>query len=60
MMLWVVASLLTLVEDVFSEDENKEPQADLQGVLRQPSWSSVEYLKEDSSVHTSWPEAVGK
>ncbi|XP_044054978.1 neurturin isoform X2 [Siniperca chuatsi] len=56
-MLWVVASLLTMVEDVFSEDDNKEPQPDLQRVLRQP-WSPVEDLEQDSSVHTPWPDAV--
>ncbi|XP_051233829.1 neurturin isoform X2 [Dicentrarchus labrax] len=56
-MLWVVASLLTLVEDVFSEDENKEAQSDLQGVLRHPSWSPAEEL-EQGRVHTPWSEAV--
>lgn len=59
-MLWVVASLLTLVEDVFSEEDSKEAQADLQRVLRQPPWSPAEHLDQDSSIHTPWPEAVGK
>ncbi|XP_070765085.1 neurturin [Enoplosus armatus] len=57
-MLWVVASLLTLVEDVFSEDDNKEPQSDLQRVLRQPSWSPAEDLKQDGSVNIPWSKAV--
>ncbi|KAM9383624.1 uncharacterized protein artn [Pholidichthys leucotaenia] len=51
--LWVVVSLLTLVEDVFSE-EDKEAQSDLQRDLRQSSWSPVE---QESSIQTSWPKA---
>lgn len=58
--LWVVASLLTLVEDVFSE-EDKEVQSDLQRVLRQSPMSlSAENLEQDSSIYTVWPEAFGK
>ncbi|XP_070688211.1 artemin [Pempheris klunzingeri] len=64
MMLWVVASLLTLVEDVFSEDGNKKALSDLvrdQRVLRQPSWSPAEEdLEQDNSIHKPWPEAVEK
>lgn len=59
-MLWVVASLLTLVEDVFSEEDSKETQADLQHVLRQPSWPPAEDLEKDGGVQTPWPEALGK
>lgn len=59
-MLWMVASLLTLVEDVFSEEDNKEAQSDIQHVLRQSSWSPAEALEQDSSVHTPWPDAYGK
>ncbi|XP_026200571.1 neurturin [Anabas testudineus] len=54
-MLWVVASLLTLVEDVFSE-EDKEDQSHLQHVLKQPSLSLAENLEQDSSIYTAWPE----
>ncbi|XP_031731158.1 artemin [Anarrhichthys ocellatus] len=57
-MLWVVASLLTLVEDVFSEEDNKEAQADLRRVLRQPSLSPAEDLEQDNRVHTPWPKAL--
>ncbi|XP_047442396.1 neurturin isoform X2 [Mugil cephalus] len=57
-MLWVVASLLMLVEDVFSERVNKEAQSDLQRVLRQSSWSPAEDPERDDSVHTSWPNAL--
>ncbi len=59
-MLWVVASLLTLMEDVFSEEDNKDAQSDLQRALRQTSWSPADNLEHDSSIHTSWPKAVGK
>ncbi|XP_053286594.1 neurturin [Pleuronectes platessa] len=55
-LLWVVASLLTLVEDVFSED-SKEAQSEIQRVLKQPSWSPAEDLEQDSSVHIPWPDA---
>uniref|UniRef100_UPI0037E85CDB neurturin n=1 Tax=Semicossyphus pulcher TaxID=241346 RepID=UPI0037E85CDB len=57
-MLWVVASLLMLVDDVFSEEDNKEAQSDLQRVLRQPSWSPAEDPVQDRSFHTPWPEAI--
>ncbi|XP_028444084.1 artemin isoform X2 [Perca flavescens] len=57
-MLWVVASLLTLVEDVFSEEDSKEAQSDFHRVLRQPSLSPVEDLAQDSTVHTPWPKAL--
>lgn len=57
-MLWVVVSLLTLVEDVFSE-EDKEAQSDPRGVLRQPSLSAGN-LEQVSSIYTAWPEALGK
>ncbi|XP_071342884.1 neurturin [Trachinotus anak] len=56
-MLWVVASLLTLVEDVFSEDNNKEARSDIQHVLQQLSWSPAEDLEQDSGVLTPWPDA---
>ena len=56
----MLASLLTLVEDVFSEEDNKEEQSEIQHVLRQPSWSPAEDLEQDSSVHTSWSDAFGK
>ncbi|KAM6938614.1 uncharacterized protein artn [Lycodopsis pacificus] len=56
--LWVVASLLTLVEDVFSEEDNKESQADLRRVLRQPSLSPAEDLEQDNRVHAPWPKAL--
>ncbi|KAM9848938.1 uncharacterized protein artn [Aulostomus maculatus] len=56
-MLWVVASLLTLVEDVFSEEDNKDSQSDLQHVLKQPPWLPAMDLEEDSGIHTQWPEA---
>lgn len=59
-MLWVVATLLTVVEDVFSEKVNKEAQSDLQHVLRHSSWSPAEDLERDDSVHTSWPNAFGE
>ncbi|XP_036971044.1 artemin isoform X2 [Acanthopagrus latus] len=55
-MLWVVASLLTLVE-VFSVDDNKEAQSDIQRVFSQ-LWSSAEGLEQDRSIHTPWPQAV--
>ncbi|XP_023284605.1 artemin-like [Seriola lalandi dorsalis] len=45
-----MASLLTLVEDVFSEEDNKEQ------VLRPPFWSPAEDLDRDG-VHTPWPDA---
>ncbi|XP_037625215.1 neurturin [Sebastes umbrosus] len=57
-MLWVVASLLTLVEDVFSEEDNKEAQSDLERVLSQPSVSPAENLEQDSRVHTPWHKAL--
>ncbi|XP_059197240.1 uncharacterized protein LOC131977813 [Centropristis striata] len=56
-MLWVVASLLTLVEEVFSEEENKEDQSDLQRILRQPSLYHAENMKQDNGLHTSWLKA---
>ncbi|KAK2816001.1 hypothetical protein Q5P01_026468 [Channa striata] len=56
-MLWVVASLLTLVEDAFSEEDNKEGQSDLQRVLKQPSWSPAESQEQESSVYTALHEA---
>lgn len=58
-MLWVVVSLLTLVEDVLSE-EDKEAQSHSQHVLRQPSLSLAENLEQTSSLYTVWPEALGK
>ncbi|KAI3368671.1 hypothetical protein L3Q82_025399, partial [Scortum barcoo] len=58
-MLWVVATLLTLMEDVFSEEDNKDAQSDLQHALRQPSWSPADNMEQDSSIHTSWSEAIG-
>ncbi|KAL3046950.1 hypothetical protein OYC64_021219 [Pagothenia borchgrevinki] len=58
MMLWVLASLLTLVEDVFSEEDNKE--SDLQHVLRLPSVSPAKDLDRGSRGHISWPGALGK
>ncbi|KAI9523910.1 hypothetical protein NQZ68_022542 [Dissostichus eleginoides] len=57
MMLWVLASLLTLVEDVFSEEDNKE--SDLQHVLRLPSVSPAKDLDRGSRGHISWPGALG-
>ncbi|KAF3691371.1 Artemin Enovin Neublastin Precursor [Channa argus] len=57
MILWVVASLLTLVEDVFSKEDSKEARLDLQHVLKQPSWSPAENQEEDSSVYTALHEA---
>lgn len=50
--------MLTLVE-VFSEDDKKEAQSDLQRVFSQP-WSPAEGLVEDRSIHTPWPQAVGQ
>lgn len=50
-MLWVLASLLTLVEYVFSE-EDKESQH----VSSQPSWSP----SEDANAHAPWLQAAGK
>lgn len=57
-MLWVLASLLTLVEDVLSEEDNKEAESDLHSVFRQPSWSPAGELEENRSIHTTWPEVV--
>ncbi|XP_034738309.1 glial cell line-derived neurotrophic factor [Etheostoma cragini] len=57
-MLWVVASLLTLVEDVFSEEDSKEAQSDFHRVLRQPSLSPAEDLTQHSMVHEPWPKAL--
>ncbi|XP_060884435.1 artemin [Labrus mixtus] len=54
----MVASLLMLVEDVFSEEENKEANLDLQRVLRHPSWSPAEDLEQDRRLHTPWPEDI--
>lgn len=51
--------MLTLVEDVFSE-EDKEDQSHLQHVLKQPSLSLAENLEQDSSIYTAWPEGFGK
>ncbi|XP_035504717.2 neurturin [Scophthalmus maximus] len=59
-MLWVVASLLTLVEDVFAEEDNKEAQSDIPRVLRQPPWPPAEDLGQDGSIHTPWPGAFGE
>ncbi|KAK5930299.1 hypothetical protein CgunFtcFv8_026547 [Champsocephalus gunnari] len=56
MMLWVLASLLTLVEDVFSEEDNKE--SDLQHVLRLPSVSPAKDLDRGHRGHISWPGAL--
>ncbi|XP_029285399.1 artemin [Cottoperca gobio] len=56
-MLWVVASLLTLVEDVLSEEDNKEAQSDLH-VFRLPILSPAEDLEQASRVHTPWPKAL--
>ncbi|XP_070816182.1 neurturin [Chaetodon trifascialis] len=55
-MLWVVASLLTLVEDVLSEEDNKESQSDLQSVFHQSSWSPAEDLEQEGSIHIPWTE----
>ncbi|KAG7513563.1 artemin isoform X2 [Solea senegalensis] len=55
-MLWVMASLLTLVDDVFSDEDSKEAQSDVQRVLRQPSWSRTEDVGQDSNVHIPWPD----
>lgn len=52
--------MLTLVEDVFSEEDNKEAESELQRVFRRPSWSPTEGLEQDSRVHTPWPGAVGE
>nr|XP_046248840.1 neurturin [Scatophagus argus] len=57
-MLWVMASLLILVEDVFSVADNKEAQSDLLRVFSQPSWSPAEDLEQDSNILTPWPEVV--
>ncbi|XP_042368727.1 uncharacterized protein LOC121962526 [Plectropomus leopardus] len=59
-MLWVVASLLTLVKDVFSEEDNKEARPDLQRVHRQPSLSPAEGLEQDSGIPAPWPHALEK
>lgn len=55
-----MASLLILAEDVFSEDVNKEAQADLEHVLRQASWPPAKDQEKDSSSHTPWSETFGK
>ncbi|XP_056895287.1 artemin isoform X1 [Takifugu flavidus] len=47
-MLWVLASLLTLVEYVFSEEDSKESDP------QQPPWSPT----EDSNTHTPWHKVV--
>ncbi|XP_023119136.1 neurturin [Amphiprion ocellaris] len=52
-MLWVVASLLTLVEDVFSKEDNKEARSDLQ----RSSWPPAQHLEQESSIHSPWPKA---
>lgn len=57
-MLWVLASLLTLVEDVLSEEDNKEAESDLHSVFSQPSWSPAGELEEDRSIRTPWPEVL--
>ncbi|XP_068449283.1 persephin [Clinocottus analis] len=45
--LWVLASLLTLVEDVLCEEDHKEAQ---------PSWSPAEDLQQDRRA--AWPKAL--
>lgn len=52
--------MLTLVEDVFSEGDNKEAESELQRVFSRPSWSPAEELEQDSGIHTPWPGAVGE
>lgn len=51
--------MLTLVEDVFCEEESKKTPSALQHVLRQSSWPPAKDLGEQSSLHTPWPEAFG-
>ncbi|KAM9831280.1 uncharacterized protein artn [Neosynchiropus ocellatus] len=55
-MLWVVASLLTLVEDVLSEDDSNEAQQELRQVFRQPSWHSAQDPDHDGGTRIPWPE----
>ncbi len=54
-----MASLLTLVEDVFSEEDSNEAQSDLQRVFSRPSWTPAQDVEQDSSIHTPWPHADG-
>ncbi|XP_026178671.1 artemin isoform X2 [Mastacembelus armatus] len=51
----MMASLLTLAENVFSEDNKKAP-TDHHHVFRQPSWSPAENLEQESSVYRYWPK----
>ncbi|XP_054645974.1 artemin isoform X2 [Dunckerocampus dactyliophorus] len=55
-MLWLMAALLALVEDVLSEEDGPETRLDLQRVLRQPSWPPAHNPEED--VDPLWPEAL--
>lgn len=60
-MLWVAASLLTLVEDVFSEEDSQEAQPDVLPALRQPSWPpDRNELGQESAALPSWPDAFGE
>nr|XP_057929051.1 artemin [Doryrhamphus excisus] len=55
-MLWLMAALLALVEDVLSEEDSPETHLDLQRVLRHPSWPPAHNPEED--VDPLWPEVL--
>lgn len=59
-MLWLMATLLSLVDDVFSDEDITEAHSDVQHVLRQPSLSSAEGQAVDSDVHLPWPDTFGE
>ncbi|KAM4629811.1 uncharacterized protein artn [Polymixia lowei] len=59
-MLWLVASLLMLVEDVFSEEDNKDALSKLIPVNRELTWPPANYaqrqeLGQENNVHAPWP-----
>lgn len=59
-MLWLMATLLSLVDDVFSDEDITDAHSDVQHVLRQPSLPSAEGQVVDSDVHLPWPDTFGE
>lgn len=66
MLLWVVASLLTVVEGVFSEEDHKEAPSDLLPAQGRASWRAttnhpeVRELGRESDIHDLQAALFGK
>lgn len=64
MILWVVASLLTLAEGGFSEEDSKKTAPELllsweRNAWRGPHSPQVQELQEKKRAHPSWPRGFG-